>query len=57
MVKLLNIKAKKVKQYTDKKARLILDNPLIGGDYKIVSVPKAETPEEVTTKVSIKPKK
>jgi len=56
MITLLNKVTKKKKQYTDKKARLILDNPLIGGNYQIVSLPKAETPSEVIEKVSIKKK-
>lgn len=54
MITIINIKTKVKKTYTDKKARLILDNELIGKDYKVVEVPKAEQPPEVEKKVSIK---
>lgn len=57
MISLINNKTKTVRQYTDKKAKLILENPLLSGMYSVV---KGETrqddPPEVS-KVSIKPKK
>lgn len=57
MISLINNKTKSVKSYTDKKAKMILENPLLSGMYSIVkSEVRQEDPPEVG-KVSIKPKK
>lgn len=57
MITLRNKKTKKEKSYTDKKARLIMANELLGKDYEVVgAIEKAPTPPEAKIDLD-KPKK
>lgn len=57
MIKLQHIKTKVTRTYTNKKAELILDNPLLNKEYKVIDAGvKLPDPPEVA-KVSISEKK
>lgn len=59
MITLLNIKTKVQKVYTNKKAELIMGNPLVSKDFKVIStdVKIPDPPEVAKVSINKKPKK